>query len=98
MYTTLHSLYNGSSQKNTTLMELTTVQQKCLKRYCIHLRKFRRYKKSHIYYDEIRFDKAVFTNKNEHRFGGNKKNRYINFKKLKVVIFLLQKRRFNACK
>ena len=49
-----------------------------------------------MYYYWIRFCKAMFTNKDEKRFGNNKKNRYINLKKIKLVILSLQQRRSNA--
>ena len=45
--------------------------------------------KNHRYHDGIRFNKAVFTNKNKKRFESNGKNRYLNLNKPKGGYILI---------
>ena len=92
MHSSMSSLYDGDSKKNTTLTELNVRQHKRFKDNIIHLwnvRNCAEYK--HIYYDNIQFGKGVFAKPNEKIYGGNKRNRYINLHKTKeILLYLLQ--------
>ena len=86
----LSHLYNGVSRKNTTLMELSTVQHTRLKGNCIHVSDVRiSGEDKNVYYNKVSYGKNISLRKLEKNTGGNKKHEYINLHKTKGCFMLI---------
>ena len=84
MHNELGALFDGSTRKNTTLIELSKQHYNKLKQYCIHVSDVRVSEDGRfIYYNSVQYGKNISLRQLDRKTKGQKKNRYINLLKSK---------------